>query len=105
MQPKSRMRTQSIISDPEPYVPIQDKPAPEPPKTDWEKLGQSSGYPKVNEYIEGRKEYFRRYLPGGEPIEELKTADERNHAWGQAVTVIKELEALQLTIAAHTRKK
>lgn len=98
------MRTNSPISDPEPLtLPVTKKPQ-KPQKSEWAELGKEEKYPTLHKYFEGRKEYFRRYLPGGAPIEEL-TEEARAIAWGQALVVIKEIEAIQATIEREILKE
>lgn len=98
------MRTNSPISDAEPFSLPETKPTAEKPKTDWEKLGRSRVYPHINEYLEQRKAYFQRYLPSGVPVDDLREED-RVANWGPAVTIIKEIEQIQQTIALHSTKR
>lgn len=101
------MRTNSIISDPEPTTP---QPTAKPqeknePQNDFDKLANSDDYPQFKEYIEQRIKYFQGYLPStGEPVEKLSD-EQRAVAWGQSAVAIKELEMLNQTVQNFKRKK
>lgn len=100
------MRTNSVISDPEPLVPV---PPVQPdkkkePQNDFEKLANSSNYKQVKDYLDQRIKYFQQYLPSsGKPVEEL-TDEQRAVAWGQASVAIKELEMIKSTLDNLKRK-
>jgi hypothetical protein len=100
------MRTNSIISDPEPTQPVipalsgQKKPKP----TDYEKIANSEEYPQFAHYINSRIEHYQRYTPGGKAIEGL-SKKQRVEAWDSAVVIIKELEGLMNTVNAFKRNK
>lgn len=99
------MRTNSIISDPEPLVPRVKPIDKKEPQNDFEKLANSEDYPQFSEYIEQRIEHFTRFLPAtGTPVEALSDT-ERAVAWGQAIVVIKELEVLNQYVQNLKRKK
>jgi hypothetical protein len=100
------MRTNSVISDPEPLVPTPvQKPDKNPePQNDFDKLANSSDYPQFRAYLEQRKKYFGQFTPDGTPVEKL-TKTERINAWGNAVVVIRELEMLQNQLDNYKRKK
>lgn len=77
-------------------------PSPEPvkkkrKKTDFEKIGKDAKYPEVVTWIDSRIEFYKRYLPGGTPIESL-TDEERKKRWDSAVVIIKELESFKRTV-------
>ena len=99
------MRTNSIISDPQPFVPAlsgAQKPKKEKPN-DYEKLANSEDYPQLAHYINSRISFYQRYLPGGKEIKSL-SKEKRIEAWGSAVTIIEELESLMNTVNAFKRK-
>lgn len=92
----------SVISDPEPTkIPEAPKIA-EAPESDWKKLGKSKKFPDINTYLEERKEHYRRFTPGGVPVEQLADESAKVAAWGQALCVINEIERIQATIASHS---
>lgn len=99
------MRTNSIISDPEPLTPVipaltgQKKPKP----TDYERIANSEDFPQFAHYINSRIEYFQQFTPSGEDITKL-TKKERIEAWDTAVTIIREFEGLMNTVNAFKRK-
>jgi hypothetical protein len=92
----------SVISDSDPIQVPQVPAVPEAPESDWKKLGKSKKYKDVNQYLEDRKEYYRRFTPGGVPVEQLADESAKVAAWGQALCVINEIERIQATIASHT---
>jgi len=100
------MRTNSVISDPEPLAPIPvAKPADKTePQNDFDQLANSSDYPQFRAYLEQRIKYFSQFTPDGTPVEKL-TKEERINAWGNAVVVIKELEMLSNQLKNFKRKK
>lgn len=96
------MRTNSIISDATP--PSFDIPQPpEITETDWQKVANSKKYPEIMEYMNTRKEYYRRYLPDGRPVENV-SSEERQAHWNTATIVIKEIEALQSQLILNKKK-
>lgn len=100
------MRTNSIISDPEPLTPTPtQQPAKKTePQNDFEKIANSEDYPQFKAYIEQRIKFYQSFLPNGTPIDHLD-AKAQKVAWGNAVTIIKELEILENTLANYKRKK
>lgn len=103
---KNTMRTNSVISDPEPTVPtpvVQPNKDPEP-QNDFDKLANSGDYPQVRDYLDQRIKYFGQFTPDGTPVEKL-TKTERINAWGNAVVVIRELQLLQDQLKNYKRKK
>lgn len=100
------MRTNSVISDPEPLVPVPvvNKAKNPEPQNDFEKLANSEDYPQFDAYIKQRIKFFQSFLPNGTPIDHLD-AKAQKIAWGNAVTIIKELELLENTLANYKRKK
>lgn len=101
------MRTNSIISDPEPTQPVVPALSGQKKKvkpTDYERIANSEDYPQFAHYIQTRIQYYQRYLPGGTEIKKL-SKDERIEAWGSAVTIIEELEGLMNTVNAFKRDK
>lgn len=97
------MRTNSIISDPEPTKPIVPALTGRKAKpTDMEKIANSEDYPQFAEYISGRIKYYERFTPSGEPVENL-TEEQRIAGWASAVTIIKEYEGLLKTLHAFKR--
>jgi hypothetical protein len=92
----------SVISDPEPTQVPKPPEVAQAPESDWKKLGKSKKFKDVNDYLEERKEHYRRFTPGGVPVEQLVDESARVAAWGQALCVINEIERIQATIAAHT---
>ena len=102
----NKMRTNSVISDPEPLTPapvVQKDKDPEP-QNDFEKLANSSDYPQFKAYLQQRIKYFGQFTPDGTPVEKL-TKTERINAWGNAVVVIRELELLERQLDNYKRKK
>jgi hypothetical protein len=99
------MRTNSIISDPEPLQPVvpalsgQKKPKP----NDFEKIANSEDFPQFAHYVNSRIEYYQRFTPGGVEIEKL-TKEQRIEAWDSAVVIIKEFEGLMNSLDAFKRK-
>lgn len=101
------MRTNSVISDPEPLAPTPPvQPAKkQEPQNDFEKLANNSeDYKQFDAYIQQRIKYFTGYLPNGTPVESLSD-EQRAVAWGQATVVIRELEMLNNTVQNFKRKK
>lgn len=100
------MRTNSIISDPEPLTPTPTvQPAKNPePQNDFEKLANSDDYPQIKGYLDQRIKFFQSFLPNGTPIDHLDEKQEKI-AWGNAVTIIKELEMIENTLKNYKRKK
>jgi hypothetical protein len=90
------MRTNSIIGEPMQFTTTTPK-VPEVKETDWEKVANSDKFTEVMTYLEGRKEYYRRFLPDGRPVEEA-TPEERVAHWNLAVCVIKEIEGFQANL-------
>lgn len=98
------MRTNSPISDPEP---ITRPPAPKKPKqqpSEWEKLGKSNEFPKVNAELEKIKADLQRYLPDGKQISGLTDA-ERRRRWDSAVFGIEIVERIQAAVALAVQKR
>lgn len=82
-------------------VNVPETPKPEErEESDFSKLGNHDKFPQVNEYIEQRKEFYRRSLPD-KNASKLKRIEE----WDKAVAIIGELEMLQRTIYNQTVKK
>lgn len=100
------MRTNSIISDTEPFTPTPvTKEKKSEPQNDFDKLANSEEYPQFKAYVEQRIKYFQQYLPSAQkPVEELSD-EARSVAWGQAVVAIKELEMLNNTVQNFKRQK
>lgn len=102
------MRTNSIISDPAPYVPAlsgnEKKQTTKAPPTDYEKIASSDDYPQFAHYIQSRIDHFSQFTPAGIPVENLTEA-ERVIAWGQASVVIRELRTVLATLEAFKKKK
>lgn len=99
------LRTNSIISDPEPTVPALSG-APKKPKTqptDYERIANSEEYPQFVHYLDERIKHFQRYTPDGREIEGL-SIQERLEGWNTAVVIIKEFEALKNTLLAFKKK-
>lgn len=90
------LRTNSPIDDAAPHqVPetkIEKKKA-----SDFARLGRSRDYKEVNAYLEGRKEFYRRFLPGNVPTEEVANLSNEQLGlwWKAASTIITEIEMLQ----------
>lgn len=99
------MRTNSVISDPEPLSPMPvAKPADkQEPQNDFDKLANSSDYPQFRDYIDQRVKYFGQFTPDGTPVEQL-TKEQRIEAWGSAVVVIRELQLLANQVKNFKRK-
>lgn len=93
------MRTNSIISDPAPFIPALSG-AQKPKKrklNDYEKIAASeSDYPQIIHYLNSRIDHYKTFAPGGQRIDEIKP-EELPYRWGQATTIITELEALKGT--------
>ena len=102
------MRTNSIISDPAPYIPAlsgnEKKQTTKAPPNDFEKIAKSDDYPQFAHYIQSRIDYFSQFTPAGTPVENLSEA-ERSIAWGQASAVIREMRALKDTLETYRRQK
>lgn len=102
------MRTNSPIDDPVPFQLPEIKTPEKVKKNDWERLVKSKKYPEIKEYLESRKEFYRRYLPGGVAVTDVKEVD--SYAWKLACTLITELEmfesiALRQATAEEVRKQ
>lgn len=72
----------------------------------WQQLAKIDKLKDVNDYIEGQKDFYRKFLPTGQPISGLTKA-ERIAAWENAVVIIAEFEKFQTILAgaaASTRK-
>lgn len=94
------MRTNSPISDPAPtQLPTPTKVA-KAPQSDWAKLGKEKKYPKIHDYIEARKEFWRMYLPDGTEIQNV-SKEVRDQWWACAATIIKEYEDFQDKLAVE----
>lgn len=96
------MRTNSIISDPVPVTEIETPKVPEVTKSDWEQIANSGQYPEFNQYLESRKEYYRRFLPDGRPVETV-SPEERVAGWDKACCVIKEIEGIQANLLIYKK--
>ena len=83
------MRTNSPMDDPAPYeMPKIDTPEPEKkPKV------QGINKKTVGDYIQGRIDYFDKYLPNGTSVLDLP-ADEAGRWWQMAATLKAEFLAL-----------
>lgn len=97
------MRTNSIIGDSVAVPSFEPPKPPEVTQTDWEKIANSSKYKQVNDYLETRKEFYRRYFPDGRPVAAL-TAEERVQYWNTASIVIGEIEAIQANLLLSKKK-
>lgn len=94
------MRANSPISDADPFSTVVNTPKPAKPKpTDLERLANSDEYPAVMAYLEGRKDFYRKYMPDGEMLPKLSD-DEAGRWWKCAATIINEVEAFQNMLRA-----
>lgn len=100
------MRTNSVISDPEPLTPVptQQPAKKKEPQNDFDKLANSGDYPQFDGYLDQRIKFFQSFLPNGTPIDHLD-AKQQKIAWGNAVTIIKELEMIKTTLHNYKRDK
>lgn len=95
------MRTNSPISDPEPVTPI-PTPRKKPQKvSEWEKLGKSGQYPKVNAELEKIKKDLQRAVPGGTGLSKA----EQLRRWDSAVLGIEVIERIQAAVALAIEKR
>jgi hypothetical protein len=97
------MRTNSPIDESSSTILDEAPPKPKVPANDWEKLGKSGKYKQINQYLEARKEFYRKFLPGSVPIQNVPN-EERAQRWESACTIIEEIENIQAQIALHSGK-
>ena len=98
------MRTNSIISDPEPYVPaLSGKPAVKSKPTDFENIANGEDFPQFTEYIKGRITHYQKFLPSTADVKGM-TTEQRVAGWDNAVVIIGEFEGLLNTLHAFRRK-
>lgn len=90
------MRTNSPIDDATPYQ-VPETKLEQRKASDFARLGRSRDYKEVTKYLESRKEYYRRFLPGGVPVEEIANMKDAELGiwWKAASTIITEIEMLQ----------
>jgi hypothetical protein len=89
------MRTNSPIGDSQPFFTEEEQPKPEVDALEAElvQLGANSKkYKEICAYVDSRKEFYRRWLPGGEDLSKLSASD-RGNMWLVANNVIAELDA------------
>lgn len=100
-------RTNSPISDPQPYSVPKTDSKPQPiPDDDWSKLSKDKKYPLIKKYLEDKKEFYRKYMPDGTAIQNIP--DEHLAIWWKAAaTIIAEIEAIeaQIFLSVNMRKQ
>ena len=67
---------------------------PSPREVEALKLKSSKKYPALTEYLDSRKEFYRRFFPGGMEVKDI-ARDELGTWWKAAAVIIEEIEALQ----------
>jgi hypothetical protein len=99
------MRSNSVISDPQPFNFEPPKPVKkEEPDNDFEKIANSEHYPQIMEYLANRIAFHQRFLPDGTPIENASQAEQLK-AWNVACEVIAEFKMLQDTFKNFKRER
>lgn len=96
------MRTNSIIGDTMDFSSVEPPVTPKIKESDWQKIANSKAYPEFSTYLEGRKDYYRKYLPDGRPVENLST-EERIAYWNVATILIREIEGIQAALLLSKR--
>ena len=97
------MSLNSIISEPT-ALSVNPPEVPEVSESDWQKIAKSAKYKEFFLYLEGRKEYYRRYLPDGRTVEGV-SVEERMAWWNTATILIKEIEGIQASLELSKPKK
>lgn len=87
-------RTNSPIDDSTPFQEPDFEQPEQVPANDFAKFGKNKKrYSELTQYLEGRKQQYREYLPDGTPVAKLSDT-ELGMWWKCAATMIREFDLL-----------